>query len=625
MILVNGTGHSDSHANRSRRRLGNWVGVGSLWILGVVFVSASWVGNLPVDAVRILVLFGCGVLSGLGAGVFLGREVRHSLNTERGIRAILSLALLTLVVFMLPAEPSSASRAYEGEIALNAFSIGWVACLLAADVYLLGFFLFPGPFEVRGPKRFLLGVPLYGSLVAGIYLGSRADLWQRGTVPFGKYTMRKGATGVSLKDAVESLEDSFPPDATVELNGREIILPSVPYRGVPLRSRPLEVTAQGRTIEVQLPLFSRVVEVIEATGPVVTAQGRRFEFHGYEVSPPYRDQVERHGMTPTIWNLSGEPVGELPTLDHPQPAGSSSAAGWDSCYPWCTVVVSFPEKADPRELRLIQYPGGYECKTIQKAKSSVLTEQTFLVPLPICETVELRVEARAPDRKEYLIPAQEGSTLVLDTNRLFLARIYPWALERIVHAEGAVKRRTSAPDERTTAVFLCGLGEWLGELEVDAVLDDGGIAEGRAIRRGFWLVSEFQVTRDRIRSFRVREPRGIVEIRWRIPKLQGMPPGNENCTNVLDLRFPYLDFSAVGAANVDRFLQEILQNGFQSEGWPEEVSPVPHEKVTLRDILNYYYPGRWWVSDGRVYTTQCRFGPIVWKVSEAIRELRNRS
>jgi len=51
---------------------------------------------------------------------------------------------------------------------------------------------------------------------------------------------------------------------------------------------------------------------------------------------------------------------------------------------------------------------------------------------------------------------------------------------------------------------------------------------------------------------------------------------------------------------------------------------IDHRDATMRDILNCYSPNRWWVSDGRVYTTRERFGPVVWKVKEAVRELREK-
>jgi hypothetical protein len=258
--------------------------------------------------------------------------------------------------------------------------------------------------------------------------------------------------------------------------------------------------------------------------------------------------------------------------------------------------------------------------------------------------VELRLGVYSGEEKVSTIPAREGETLTLNRNRLILVKLLPWRhvstgggvgdTIRLGRPAGNGGRPVSGPDSFTTAVFYCLEPQ---ALEIHAILDSGETAErGMFTSTEGWLCCRFNADVDRIREFRVLEERDVFEVVFHLPEIRGLPPENEGVTNRLDIRYPHVEvelydaFSGIDEAevNLQIFLRTVLRSRFDSEektthygsGDPD-APPAEYENTTVRELLDIYFPHRWWVASGRVHITRDRFGPIVWKVKEAWKEI----
>jgi hypothetical protein len=160
-------------------------------------------------------------------------------------------------------------------------------------------------------------------------------------------------------------------------------------------------------------------------------------------------------------------------------------------------------------------------------------------------------------------------------------------------------------------------------LGVEAVLDSGKtVRSTKRLYSGGWFAPMFRVGMEKIREFRIREEPEAFEVVFHLSEIKGFPPENKDVTNRLDMFYPRLMVQDPPISSGHSALGGRLGGEFHR---PHGLTThVIHEDVTVRDILNIYYPERWWVSDGQVRTTRERFGPIVYKVKEAVRQLRQR-
>jgi hypothetical protein len=136
----------------------------------------------------------------------------------------------------------------------------------------------------------------------------------------------------------------------------------------------------------------------------------------------------------------------------------------------------------------------------------------------------------------------------------------------------------------------------------------------------------------RIKEFRILEELGGTEVLFHIPEMKGLPPENKGVTDLLNIIIPRVTLPAaesdsaptgiLGSLLRDRFIPEQVQSARRAGRDGAELKSITHVDRTVRELLDYYYPGRWWISDGRVCTTMDRFGPIGWRVKTAVREVR---
>jgi len=278
------------------------------------------------------------------------------------------------------------------------------------------------------------------------------------------------------------------------------------------------------------------------------------------------------------------------------------------------------------------------------ADGGILWSKHALRP-PVPSPVDLRLRFFDDEPGGFAIPPREGERRTLDRNRVVLVKVLPWKYAfwklvgdalPLVRLRGGDTGQPPGAESFSTAVFYCLRPE---SLEVEAVLHSGETARlDRGEKFRGWLSGVFDAGIDEIREYRIREEPGVREIVFHLPKIRGLPPENEGVTNRLDIQFPpvLLDRSSGygrGGSPMGYqsqwFMSEalglrFLQDHRHSNSTRRIVADSEHRGIAVRDALDYFFPNRWWVSEGRVRTTRECFGPIVWKVKEAVRELREK-
>jgi hypothetical protein len=234
-------------------------------------------------------------------------------------------------------------------------------------------------------------------------------------------------------------------------------------------------------------------------------------------------------------------------------------------------------------------------------------------------------------REERVMPLREGQILRLGDSRLFLAKILPFRTDTTAYEGNASMkigdsrrafRDGSGMPPTTTVIFYC-IGSW--GLEAEALLSPGE-SPVRGLRGSTytWIEWMFEVKPERIESLRIQKEREDIEIIFRVPELNAAE--RVEIPNSLDILIPGRileseDFRMYPTL----FLEAVLGDRFEMEKDSTGSVPVANwstdDESTIREILNRLFPGRWWVSGGKVRTTRDRFGGLMWKVRQAVGEL----
>jgi hypothetical protein len=605
--------------------------------LGLLCMWEVWKTRVPFDDyLEVLIFFAFGILFGLIGGVALGRAFWSDyVRSRRGITFVLPLAVLNVVVFILLGAPLPTQNVDPSTLWMSMVLPVLAAFLVALNAYLLGLLLVPGR---RGPSRergFRWMVPLYASILAGIIIGFQSGIWRMGTVPLEPWKEPgPPRRRMTLEEAAQDADTWFPPEITLNESDPKWVAFHAPAREA------VEIMP-GRG-------------VVEATGPVATIGDRELKILGYAIHPPRFEESEeipgepgstrfvKHESGPTaFWAPDGTALDGLPSYE-------SEFGAWNTWEYQCKFCLSVPEgwgisAVHRPTLQQIPWgePRGGGMSSLRK--DILWTQHTFSLPVP--SPVELRLGIFDTEKKGYTMPAREGEELVLERNRLKLVKILPWAHTstgggvgntlRLGRPAGEETENGSVSGPCTTAMFYCIEPQGV---EIEAVLRSGeSVRRTQWISTEMWLGCKFKVKMDDIREFRILEEPEVFEVVFHLPEIKGFPAENDGVTNRLDILYPRVFFNGSPSAgtpfrlptNRDRFFRSVLFRRFVPERAPflaavpagEEEEPVTYENITVREILDLYYPGRWWVSGGRVYATSDRFGPIVSKVKEAAREV----
>jgi hypothetical protein len=620
--------NSDKHPSRRTEKL--LAASAGVYVLGLLFLSGAWkMADMSDQELGVIIFFVLGIVSGVMSGIFLGQALYLRLRLKPGsLVPFAALAILNVIVFALLGKPTAVVDPGFGDLLVNALCLVGAPVLLAANAYLLGFFFLPGRQRISGTRRMILIPILYGSLALGILLGWNIGLWQRGRVPIELLEQpQQLPRKYTIQEAIREFDKEFPPNIEVD--------ESKP--GVVALSASPEIAFQSIRNHID---FHSKRRVIEASGSVAIVNGERVEIRG--------------SMTFAGENLrkpegTAEDGGKRRSRGRPFPGlvysdwEKEEFAGlpgfptrFTSHYPWaytCAFLVLGPENFAMSDLNTpeLRPPGGGEVigRTWTGGGGSWWTEHALRIPMGGPAQLRLPMYDRK-DRMEHTIPAREGETLSTATNRVLLAGIYPWQEYGIGWSRNELELSgpdgdnggRGSPAEPGTTIVLYSLAP--RALAVKAVLRSGQTMVGpRRMTEGRWSVYRISAQKEEIEKLIILgEPAGF-EVVFHIPELQGLPPKNDDITDRLDISLPEVSFTGTRQDTAVALLASILSGRFRPErGSVAEQVPGHYENITIRDLLDLCYPRRWWVKNGVVHTTNNRLGPILWRVKEALRELR---
>jgi hypothetical protein len=174
--------------------------------------------------------------------------------------------------------------------------------------------------------------------------------------------------------------------------------------------------------------------------------------------------------------------------------------------------------------------------------------------------------------------------------------------------------------EKTTAVFLVAIPEVTADSRILAVLEDGSERYDTHPRfRGSVMTATWWAKREEIREIRIVEPGEVIEVRFRVEEIPFYPPENREIHNLLDLKLPPLRFGKPD--QISRYLSSVLIPQLKSQETPplKQPSGELEEGMTVRGLLDRYYPMHWYVDKNRVHLGAAGFGGLAENVVTAIR------
>jgi hypothetical protein len=264
------------------------------------------------------------------------------------------------------------------------------------------------------------------------------------------------------------------------------------------------------------------------------------------------------------------------------------------------------------------------------------TAEIYVEPrLPLAGPVELRLSLVRGGRETARLTAKEGTTIATERNGYGLIGLW--------HSIVSVERDEGVPPETDrftirprgtghraspmcAAVLYSALPINPGCMEVTAVSwaeRRYAVSERGSFRRfgsGSLLPCLFRCDADHVAAFEISEATSGFEARFPLEGIPGFPEENRGVTEVLSLRLPYFTVTGPGRIRADHF-RKVLGPAFASRRAYGGTSPPAggHQHRSLHEILDYTYPGRWWVEDGRVYVSRRHSESLLHKVLRAVR------
>jgi hypothetical protein len=254
----------------------------------------------------------------------------------------------------------------------------------------------------------------------------------------------------------------------------------------------------------------------------------------------------------------------------------------------------------------------------------------FKLMAPIPTSGLLRLSLLSPEREVYAMPAKEGELVDRRWNHLlFVSALneldgYPGGVGNHNEPVWRYPFRSLPVDEtkgrKTSAVFLMALPGLAEMIEIDAIRTDGGIAKGslRACSHTnglcYWA---FSCAPHDIVEFKVSEAKEVYQVRFPIGEIPGLPEYNKGRRNLLDVRIPILEVPLHDG--IEGFFGVALLGKFESpRSSSTPLAEKTHRDWTVRRLLDYYYPGQWYVKEGKVRIASPDEATLLRKAIEAV-------